>query len=102
VLGATGDVTSAANLIREVEAQGRRNAVARVTIAATALGASDTTAALDALERAARDGEALGFTAPFGLPMYDPIRGSARFAAIIRAFGADPTPFVRAPGSARP
>jgi serine/threonine-protein kinase len=102
VLGATGDRPSAANLVREVEAQGRRNAVARVTIASTALGAGDTTAALDALERAARDGEALGFTAPFGLPMYDPIRGSARFAAIIRAFGADPTPFVREPGRTRP
>ena len=102
VLGATGDRTSVASLVREVEAQGRRNAVARVTVAATALGARDTTAALDALERSARDGEALGFTAPFGLPMYDPIRGSARFAAIVRAFGADPTPFVRPSGSTRP
>jgi serine/threonine protein kinase len=33
---------------------GCRNAVARVTIASTALGAGDTTAALDALERGAR------------------------------------------------
>jgi tetratricopeptide (TPR) repeat protein len=98
VLGATGDRASAANLIREVEAQGRRSAVAGVTIASTALGAGDTTAALAALERAARDGEALGFTAPFGLPMYDPIRGSARFATIVRAFGADPTPFAKPSG----
>jgi serine/threonine-protein kinase len=101
VLGATGDRTSTANLIREVEAQGRRNAAAGVTIASAALGAGDTTAALDALERAARDGEALGFMAPFGLPMYDPLRGSARFSAIVRAFGADPSVFTR-PTGARP
>jgi serine/threonine-protein kinase len=101
VLGATGDRTGAANLVREIEAQGRRNAVARVAIASAALGTGDTTAALDALERSARDGEALGFTAPFGLPMYDPIRGSARFAAIVRAFGADPARFVRSPSNAR-
>ena len=36
-----------------------------------------------------------------GLPTYDEIRGSARFAAVIRAFGADPAPFVRSAG-ARP
>ena len=53
------------------------------------------------LERAATAREALGFLAPFGLPAYDPIRGSARFAAVIRAFGADPAPFVR-PAAAHP
>ena len=101
VLGATRDRTGAATLIREVEAQGRRNVVAAVTIASVALGAGDTTSALDALERAARDGEALGFMAPFGLPMYDPVRGSARFSAIVRAFGADPAVFTK-PTGARP
>ena len=38
---------------------------------------------------------------PFGLPAYDPIRQSARFAAVIRAFGADPTPFIRPRGTRR-
>ena len=46
--------------------------------------------------------ETIGFMAPFGLPAYDRIRGSPRFAAIIRAFGADPKPFVRAPSGTRP
>lgn len=59
-----------------------------------ALGAGDTTRVLDALEHAARAREALGFMAPFGLPAYDALRGSARFAAVVRAFGADPTAFT--------
>ncbi|MDP1857587.1 MAG: hypothetical protein Q8K82_02890, partial [Gemmatimonadaceae bacterium] len=71
------------------------------TIAFIALGAGDTTRALDALERAARAGEALGFMAPFGLPAYDPLRASARFAVVVRAFGADPGAFTK-PARARP
>jgi serine/threonine-protein kinase len=95
VLGATGDRAGAANMIREVEAQRGRWSSAEVTIAFTALGAGDTTRALGALERAARAREALGFMAPFGLPPYDAVRGSARFAAVVRAFGADPASFTR-------
>ena len=72
-----------------------------ITIAFAALGSGDTARALDALERAARAREALGFMAPFGLPAYDPLRGSARFAAVIRAFGADPPVFTKS-ASARP
>jgi len=101
VLGATGDRKDADDLVREVEKQRGRNASTNTTIAFVALGAGDTTRALAALERAAEARETIGFMAPFGLPAYDPIRGSARFAAIIRAFGADPTPFVRSPGNAR-
>ncbi len=101
VLAATGDRQGAADLVREVEAQRGRNASTNITIAFVALGAGDTTRALDALERAEAAHETISFMAPFGLPAYDPIRGSARFAAVIRAFGADPAPFVR-PASPRP
>ena len=99
VLAATGDRQGAANLVREVEQQRGRNATANLTIAFVALGAGDTTRALDALERAAAAREAIGFMAPFGLPAYDALRRSARFAAVIRAFGADPAPFVRSAGT---
>ncbi len=94
VLGATGDRAGVSSLIREVEAQRGRNASADITIAFAALGAGDTARALDALERGARDREAVGFMAPFGLPAYDALRGNARFAAVIRAFGADPSSFT--------
>ena len=101
VLAATGARADAASLAREVEAQRGHYAFVEVTIAFIALGVGDTTRALDALERAARAGEALGFTTPFGLPAYDPLRGSARFAAVVRAFGADPGAFTKSAG-ARP
>jgi serine/threonine-protein kinase len=101
VLAATGDREGTAALVREVEGQRGRQASANITIAFAALGVGDTTRALDALERAAAAREAVGFMAPFGLPAYDAIRGSARFAAVIRAFGADPAPFVK-PARTRP
>jgi serine/threonine-protein kinase len=100
VFGATGDQSSAAALTREMEQQRGRNATAELTVALIALGARDTTRALEYLERSARAHEAVSYMAPFGLPAYDPIRQSARFAAVIRAFGADPTPFIR-PSAAR-
>jgi tetratricopeptide (TPR) repeat protein len=96
VFGSTGDRTAAAALTREMEQQRGRNASADLTIAFIALGARDTTRALEYLERSARAREAVSYMAPFGLPAYDAIRQSARFAAVIRAFGADPTPFIRA------
>jgi len=101
VLGATGERQAANDLLREVERERGRHATVEITTAFVALGAGDTTRALDALERAARPPYVVGFVAPFGLPAYDAIRGSPRFAAVIRAFGVDPAPFVR-PASARP
>ena len=102
ILGATGDRQGADELVRDVERQRRQNVSTNITVAFVALGAGDTTRALAALERAVDAKETIGFMAPFGLPAYDPIRGSARFAAIIRAFGADPAPFVRPPSSTHP
>ena len=98
---ATGDRAGAAALVREVEGLRGRYASAEITVAFVALGTGDTSRALDALERAAKAREAVGFMAPFGLPAYDALRGSARFAAVIRAFGADPASFTK-PTGARP
>jgi eukaryotic-like serine/threonine-protein kinase len=94
-LAGGGRRQGAEELARYAETNRERHASAEVTVAFVALGVGDTTRALDALERAARNRDALGFTAPFGLPMYDAIRGSARFAAIVRAFNADPAAFAR-------
>jgi len=100
-LAGSGERQALADLVKETEANRGRHASANITLAFAALGAGDTTRALDALERAAREREALGFMAPFGLPAYDPIRGSARFAAVVRAFGADPAVFARPAGGTR-
>jgi hypothetical protein len=101
VLAATGDQAGAAALAREIEQQGANNASAKLTIAWIALGAGDTTRALEYLERSARAREPVSFMGPFGLPAYDPLRQSARFAAVIRAFGADPAPFMHPQGTRR-
>jgi eukaryotic-like serine/threonine-protein kinase len=98
-LAGSGDRQATRDLVTQVEADRDRHASANITVAFAALGAGDTTRALDALERAAREHEALGFMAPFGLPAYDPVRGSARFAAVVRAFGADPAMFTRPAGA---
>jgi hypothetical protein len=37
--------------------------------------------------------EPIGFAVPFGMPMYDSIRHSARLAAVIRGYGLDPATF---------
>ena len=87
--------------MKTVQANRNRHASADVTAALVALGAGDTTTALDFLERAARARDAIGFLAPLGFPAYDPIRGSARFAAVVRALGADPALFIRPMGTPR-
>jgi len=100
-LAGGGERQAAADLARTVQANRDRHASADVTAAFVALGTGDTTAALDFLERATRARDAVGFMAPFGLPAYDPIRGSARFAAVVRALGADPAPFTKPTGVRR-
>ncbi len=94
VRAATGDRTGAATLIREIEQERGRNMRAESAIAWTYLGLGDTSRALDALERAAKAREPLAFVGAFGHPAYDAVRHSARFAAVIRAFGTDPRTFA--------
>ncbi|MGH7618578.1 MAG: protein kinase domain-containing protein [Gemmatimonadaceae bacterium] len=93
LIAATGDRARATEFIRRYEAERGKNAFANVTQAWTYLGGGDTTRALDALERALRAREPLAFSVPFGMPMYDPIRASARFQAVIKGYGLDPANF---------
>ena len=97
VRAATGDRAGATALISDLEHERGRNVQAESAIAWTYLGAGDTTRALDALERAAKAGEPIAFVSPFGHPAYDVVRQSARFAAIMRAFGVDPSRFTAPP-----
>lgn len=79
---------------------GRQPHERREGLAAVYLGVGDTTQALQALERAAKRREAF-LAIEFGHPMLDPVRGSARFAAILRAYGVDPAK-VNSVASRRP
>ncbi|HEY2165152.1 MAG TPA: hypothetical protein VGH04_14230, partial [Gemmatimonadaceae bacterium] len=89
----TGDRDGAAEFIRERDSERGHDSFTNLTHAWTYLGGGDTTRALDALERAVRAREPLPFSVPFSMPAYDPIRHSARFAAVIKGYGMDPAAF---------
>jgi hypothetical protein len=94
LLAATGDRAGASAFLREMESQRGRNGFANLTVAWTALGTRATARALDAHERAQQAREPIGFTVPFGMPAYDAVRGSARFAAVVNGYGLDPAQYV--------
>jgi eukaryotic-like serine/threonine-protein kinase len=98
VVGATASRDSVDALVRRLEGERPRNSSALTAIAFARLGAGDTTRALDALERMAQAREPVGFQAPFNHPAYDAIRASARFAALVRAYGLDERTFTTSPG----
>ena len=64
------------------------------------LGLGDTASALTELERAAdAGGELLPGTFSLSDPMYDALRRSARFEALLRRFDLDPRVFTAATGA---
>lgn len=100
---ATGDRAGAAEFLRRLDAQEGSNSLVNLTRAWTYLGGGDTSQALDALERAGRARETMGFSVPFAMPEYDALRRSARFAAVIKAYGLDPAVFnVNSAGGSMP
>ena len=93
-LGRAGDTASARAIYHEmVRRKGEwRSAMARVR---GALGLGDTALALTALEEGLATREPIPINFSFINPMFDQVRGSARFDAVIRGYGLDPANFVR-------
>jgi serine/threonine-protein kinase len=84
VLAATGDTATALTRLRELERRRPTPWRAATTRAFAMFGLGDTTEAMAALERATDANE---FWPAFGSvldPMYDPVRSSARFHALLR------------------
>jgi serine/threonine-protein kinase len=102
LLAATGDRAGATAFLADLDKERGHNAFANVAQAWTYLGGGDTTQALEALERARRAREPIGFSVPFGMPTYDAIRHSGRFAAVIKSYGLEPATFRVVPGEAKP
>jgi TolB-like protein/Tfp pilus assembly protein PilF len=90
VLSATGDTKSRAALLQKLKTTPSANAGRETSLAAYYIGAGDSSRALAALERAAELKEPLASTMGFGSPAFDGLRASARFTAVLRAYGLDP------------
>ena len=93
-LGRGGDTAGARAIHNEmVRRKGEwRTAMARVR---SAFGLGDTALALAALEEGLAAREPIPINFSFINPMFDAVRGSARFEAVIRGYGLDPASFAK-------
>jgi serine/threonine-protein kinase len=94
--GRAGNRAMAARLERQLTA-GPARAGASAALGKIRLGAGDTAAALDLLERALRDRDPLFASEPLRSPIFAALHGSERFARIVQAAGLD-AQRVTAPG----
>ena len=90
----SGDAAYATRLAREIEAMQPRPWGAETTLAWALLGLGDSTRALAALERALDAREMWPSNFSLLEPVYDVVRHSARFAALVRRVGLDPSLYV--------
>ena len=98
-LGRLGDTTAARATLRELDRLPRNTWMIHTGTMYTALGLGDTTRALAELEAAFHAREIVPKWETFADRMFDSVRRSARFEAVVRAFNLDPAAF--APISAR-
>jgi tetratricopeptide (TPR) repeat protein len=93
-LGRGGDTAGARAIYNEMV---RRKAEWRTAMARVrgALGLGDTALVLTALEEGLAAREPIPINFSFVNPMFDAVRGSPRFDAVIRGYGLDPANFVR-------
>src|SRR5688500_6206375 len=83
-----GDTARAREILLELERLGPRPA-ATVPIARISLALGDTTKALDHLERAAAQRSPFFASESMASPIFEPLRGSRRFVALVGAVGLD-------------
>jgi tetratricopeptide (TPR) repeat protein len=84
-----GDTATAWRLVKRIEAQRPRPWFAAAARASVLLAIGDTARALTAYEQAGARGAIMVYLDAAD-PAFDPIRGSARFTALVRRAGLDP------------
>ena len=89
VLGVVGAREEARAILRRIEALPPKSWGRNSALMSLYLGLGDTTRALDALDRAAAGDGDLILAPAINSPMFDAVRGSARFAAAMRRFNLD-------------
>jgi Tfp pilus assembly protein PilF len=100
-LGRTGDLATARRLIEEIKTRPNEEHRRSRALATAYLGVGDTTNAMKALEDGLDSGDARPELNSFSDQPFDVLRGSQRFATIIRRYGLDDAVFS-APGGGRP
>jgi serine/threonine-protein kinase len=95
VLQKTGETTRAAELRRQLDEAPDSTWMVHSGRMFAYLATADTARALSELEAGFVQGEDIAQWVPFVDPMYDPIRGSARFANVLRRAGLEGRGFER-------
>jgi eukaryotic-like serine/threonine-protein kinase len=89
-LGEAGDTAVARSVVREIERLPAGTWLLHTALVYASLGVPDTSRALTELERAVAARETTPSWNSLSDRMFDPVRSSARFAAVVRGFGLDP------------
>ena len=87
VFARSGDPEEARRVLAELDARTPQEWMAQTDRFNTYVGLGDTAKALDALEAATRNGEIWPNLTPVSDEMFDPVRASPRFVALLRAVG---------------
>jgi hypothetical protein len=100
-LGAAGDTLAARAILRDLDRLPRDTWLIHTALAFATLGLGDTTRALSEMEAALRAREIAPKWNSFSDRMYDAIRQTPRFAAIVRGYDLDVS-LLTSPTGGRP